>query len=223
MVKTRQLSHFSRYFPCRHNSTATAVGKHNSSRYSYWYNSWSWKLRWESRLSRLPPAPAELMTCSSSDARYSLRLVRLACGCVKGPTLIDCPECTNWNWTFFIGVLVRGEISESSPKTKIEKNDVPCHSTIGRQATSVCLADVDRCEVGMLVYLVVFGLPSCSNQWRTQFKKQKPYNDPSAEDMTPKAHLSLIYLYRVMDQFICASLSHAHYWYEVGMLKVPAL
>ena len=24
-----------------------------------------------------------------------------------------------------------------------------------------------------------------------------------------------------MDQFICASLSHTHYWYEVGMLKVP--
>ena len=25
-----------------------------------------------------------------------------------------------------------------------------------------------------------------------------------------------------MDQFIFASLSHTHYWYEVGMLKVPA-
>ena len=25
-----------------------------------------------------------------------------------------------------------------------------------------------------------------------------------------------------MDQFICASLSHTHNWYEVGMLKVPA-
>ena len=24
-----------------------------------------------------------------------------------------------------------------------------------------------------------------------------------------------------MDQFICASLSHTHYWYKVGMLKVP--
>ena len=24
-----------------------------------------------------------------------------------------------------------------------------------------------------------------------------------------------------MDQLICASLSHTHYWYEVGMLKVP--
>ena len=23
-----------------------------------------------------------------------------------------------------------------------------------------------------------------------------------------------------MDQFICASLSHTHYWYEAGMLKV---
>ena len=23
-----------------------------------------------------------------------------------------------------------------------------------------------------------------------------------------------------MDQLICASLSHTHYWYEVGMLKV---
>ena len=26
-----------------------------------------------------------------------------------------------------------------------------------------------------------------------------------------------------MDQLICASLSHAHYWYEVAMLKVPAV
>ena len=25
-----------------------------------------------------------------------------------------------------------------------------------------------------------------------------------------------------MDQLICASISHIHYWYEVGMLKVPA-
>ena len=25
-----------------------------------------------------------------------------------------------------------------------------------------------------------------------------------------------------MDQLICASLSHPHYWYEVGKLKVPA-
>ena len=26
-----------------------------------------------------------------------------------------------------------------------------------------------------------------------------------------------------MDQLKCVSLSHTHYWYEVGMLKVPAL
>ena len=26
-----------------------------------------------------------------------------------------------------------------------------------------------------------------------------------------------------MDQLICAFLSHTHYWYEVGMLKVPAV
>ena len=26
-----------------------------------------------------------------------------------------------------------------------------------------------------------------------------------------------------MDEFIFASLSHTHYWYEVGMLKVPAV
>ena len=26
-----------------------------------------------------------------------------------------------------------------------------------------------------------------------------------------------------MDQLICASLSHTHYWYEVGVLKVPAV
>ena len=24
-----------------------------------------------------------------------------------------------------------------------------------------------------------------------------------------------------MDQLLCASLSHTHYWYEAGMLKVP--
>ena len=24
-----------------------------------------------------------------------------------------------------------------------------------------------------------------------------------------------------MDQLICASLSHTHYWYEMGMLKIP--
>ena len=27
----------------------------------------------------------------------------------------------------------------------------------------------------------------------------------------------------IMDQLICASLSHTHYWYEVGMLKVPVV
>ena len=96
-VKTRQFSHFSPFPPC-HNSTATAV------------------------LAPAPaPAPAELMTCSSSDARYSLRLVRLACGCEKGSALIDSPGCTNGSWTFFIGVLVRGETSESSPKKKNPK------------------------------------------------------------------------------------------------------
>ena len=26
-----------------------------------------------------------------------------------------------------------------------------------------------------------------------------------------------------MDQLICASLSHTHYWYEVGMLKLPII
>ena len=26
-----------------------------------------------------------------------------------------------------------------------------------------------------------------------------------------------------MDQIIFASLSHTHYWYEVGMLKIPAV
>ena len=25
-----------------------------------------------------------------------------------------------------------------------------------------------------------------------------------------------------MDQLMCASLSHTHYWFEVGVLKVPA-
>ena len=26
-----------------------------------------------------------------------------------------------------------------------------------------------------------------------------------------------------MDQLICASLSHTHYWYEVGTWEVPAM
>ena len=26
-----------------------------------------------------------------------------------------------------------------------------------------------------------------------------------------------------MDELICASLSYTHYWYEVGMLEVPAV
>ena len=25
-----------------------------------------------------------------------------------------------------------------------------------------------------------------------------------------------------LDQLVCASLSHTHYWYEMGMLKIPA-
>ena len=29
--------------------------------------------------------------------------------------------------------------------------------------------------------------------------------------------------YLTMDQLICASLSHTHYWHEVGMLKVSAV
>ena len=32
----------------------------------------------------------------------------------------------------------------------------------------------------------------------------------------------LLLLQITMDQLIFASLSHIHYWYEVGMLKLPA-
>ena len=59
--------------------------------------------------------------CSSSDGRYSLWLVRLACGHQKGLTLIDRKEGTNLSWTFLIGVLVRGKTSESSAKQFFRK------------------------------------------------------------------------------------------------------
>ena len=39
----------------------------------------------------------------------------------------------------------------------------------------------------------------------------------------PQGSSELVLPWQVaMDQLICASLSHTHYWYEVGMLKVPA-
>ena len=38
----------------------------------------------------------------------------------------------------------------------------------------------------------------------------------------PQGSFELVLPWQVtMDQLICASLSHTHYWYEVGMLKVP--
>ena len=43
---------------------------------------------------------------------------------------------------------------------------------------------------------------------------------------TGSVHLKVVanecYLGRSVDQLICASLSHTHYWYEADMLKVPA-
>ena len=40
----------------------------------------------------------------------------------------------------------------------------------------------------------------------------------------PQGSSERVLLWQVtMDQLICASLSHTHYWYEVGMLKVPAV
>ena len=62
----------------------------------------------------------------------------------------------------------------------------------------------------MLVYLVVFGLPSCSNSWRTQFKKRKPYFDPEAKDMTPKAHLQLIYSDRLIIVLVVNTKKYVH-------------
>ena len=59
----------------------------------------------------------------------------------------------------------------------------------------------------MLVYLVVFGLPTCSNSWQTQFIKRKPYYDPEAKSMTPKAHLQPIYLDRF---FLCTHCMQQH-------------
>ena len=39
----------------------------------------------------------------------------------------------------------------------------------------------------------------------------------------PQGMVERVLPWRVtMDQLICACLSHTHYWYEVGMLKVPA-
>ena len=38
----------------------------------------------------------------------------------------------------------------------------------------------------------------------------------------PQGSSELVLPWQVtIDQLICASLSHTHYWYEVGMLKVP--
>ena len=40
----------------------------------------------------------------------------------------------------------------------------------------------------------------------------------------PQGSSKRVLLWQItMDQLIFASLSHAHYWYEVGMLKVPAV
>ena len=40
----------------------------------------------------------------------------------------------------------------------------------------------------------------------------------------PQGSSERVLLWQVtMDQLICVSLSHTHYWYEVGMLKVPAV
>ena len=39
---------------------------------------------------------------------------------------------------------------------------------------------------------------------------------------TPQGSFEQVLPWQVtMDQSICASLSHTHYWYEVGMLKLP--
>ena len=40
----------------------------------------------------------------------------------------------------------------------------------------------------------------------------------------PQGSPERVLLWQVtMDQFICASFSHTPFWYEVGMLKVPAM
>ena len=40
----------------------------------------------------------------------------------------------------------------------------------------------------------------------------------------PQGSSELVLPWQVtMDQLVCASLSHIHYWYEVGMSKVPWL
>ena len=40
----------------------------------------------------------------------------------------------------------------------------------------------------------------------------------------PQGSFELVLPWQViMDQLICTSLSDAHYWYEVGMLKAPAI
>ena len=38
----------------------------------------------------------------------------------------------------------------------------------------------------------------------------------------PQGGSKRVLAWQVMDQLIFASLSHTHYWHEVGMLKVPA-
>ena len=62
------------------------------------------------------------------------------------------------------------------------------------------------------------GSRSCVPRWRSlprvrRHRASKPQG--SSERMLPWQI--------TMDQLIFASLSHTHYWYEVGMLKVPAV
>ena len=44
---------------------------------------------------------------------------------------------------------------------------------------------------------------------------------PPAQGSKPQGSYERVLPWQVtMDQLICASLSHTHYWYEVGMLKL---
>ena len=136
-----------------------------------------------------PPAsaPAELLSCSSSDGRYSLRLVRLACGREKSPTSIDRNEGPNWSWTFLLAFWFGEKLPNSVQNSFFEKYDVPCHSMVVRRPPCALLISTGA-RLTCWSILSFFVLSSCSNSWRTQSKKKRK-NRLATKDMSSKAQM----------------------------------
>ena len=67
-------------------------------------------------------------------------------------------------------------------------------------------------------FLSVSGI-TVAYRWRCSLSRVRRHKASK-----PQGSSELVLPWQVtMDQLICASLSHTHYWYEVGMLKVPAV